>query len=65
MRDKLDLAKHTFLFFATLAILLPSCKTEQKKHPAWSNYGGGPDQSKYVVAEDINKNTVNQLKRNA
>ena len=62
MRDKLDLAKHAFLFFATMAILFPSCKTEQKKHPAWSNYGGGADQSKYVVVEDINKNTVNQLK---
>src|SRR5215216_6186039 len=61
MRDKLT--KHTFLFFAALAILFTGCKTEERKPPTqWRNYGGGPDQSKYVIAEDVNKSTVGQLK---
>lgn len=63
MRDMINSAKHTFLFFATLAILFSACRTEERTPlPSWRNYGGGPDQSKYVVAEDISKNTVNQLK---
>ncbi|MDQ3846242.1 MAG: pyrroloquinoline quinone-dependent dehydrogenase, partial [Bacteroidota bacterium] len=27
----------------------------------WRDYGGGPDQSKYVVLDEINKSNVNQL----
>lgn len=41
-------------------LILAACKNEQTKS-SWKDYGGGPDQSKYVEAEDINKNTVSQL----
>jgi quinoprotein glucose dehydrogenase len=38
------------------------CRNESSKaHTSWTNYGGGADQSKYVLANDINKNTVGQL----
>ncbi|RYY31196.1 MAG: quinoprotein glucose dehydrogenase [Chitinophagaceae bacterium] len=30
-------------------------------HTTWSQYGGGPDQSKYFEAAEINKENVNQL----
>lgn len=33
-----------------------------EKRQGWTDYGGGPDQSKYVVADEINKTNVNQLK---
>jgi quinoprotein glucose dehydrogenase len=50
----------SFLWMIIIACL--SCKNESgKAHTAWMNYGGGSDQSKYVIAEDINKNTVGQL----
>ncbi|MBK5273106.1 MAG: PQQ-binding-like beta-propeller repeat protein, partial [Bacteroidia bacterium] len=49
------------LFFATISVIFfTSCKNESA-NGSWKDYGGGPDQSKYVVAEDINKNTVGQL----
>jgi quinoprotein glucose dehydrogenase len=45
-----------------MIIICFGCKNESsKKYRTWTNYGGGPDQSKYVIAEDINKNTVGQL----
>lgn len=31
-------------------------------HKTWRDYGGGPDQSKYFVQDEINKSNVNQLK---
>ncbi|WP_460923339.1 outer membrane protein assembly factor BamB family protein [Pontibacter brevis] len=31
------------------------------KHITWKDYGGGPDQSKYVVLDEITKANVNQL----
>ncbi len=50
-------------FFWMIVILCFGCKNESSKaHTTWTDYGGGPDQSKYVIAEDINKNTVGQLK---
>ncbi|WP_051359986.1 PQQ-binding-like beta-propeller repeat protein [Adhaeribacter aquaticus] len=32
------------------------------QHKTWKDYGGGPDQSKYVLQKEINKSNVNQLK---
>lgn len=50
------------LFFLIGIIVFSGCKNNSGKGTtSWKDYGGGPDQSKYVVAEDINKNTVNQL----
>ncbi len=37
-------------------------QTGYDPHKTWRDYGGGPDQSKYVVLNDINKANVNQLK---
>ena len=53
----------TLFFFCILIIIYSGCKTEEdKNHTTWTNYGGGPDQSKYVVAKDINKSNIDQLK---
>lgn len=57
---KYDSCRH-FLFFVIVSVIfLAGCKSESGKK-GWKDYGGGPDQSKYVIAEDINKNTVGQL----
>ncbi|MEI9945316.1 MAG: PQQ-binding-like beta-propeller repeat protein [Chitinophagaceae bacterium] len=58
---KLNYCLHVMIFVAATAILFSSCKNDSSKGTSWKDYGGGPDQSKYVVAEDINKTTVNQL----
>src|SRR3989337_1426878 len=51
------------IFIVTLLIFWGGCKTDSdKKHTTWTNYGGGPDQSKYVAVSKINKSTVGQLK---
>src|SRR5215203_4472939 len=40
-----------------------SCGRSDSGQPtSWKDYGGGPDQSKYVVVDGINKKNVNQLK---
>ncbi len=53
----------TLLFFAASSILFPGCKNGSNKPPTtWTNFGGSPDQSKYVVTDDINKENVSQLK---
>ena len=50
------------LFFLIGIIVFSGCKNSSDKGASsWKDYGGNPDQSKYVVAEDINKNTVSQL----
>ena len=33
------------------------------QHTSWEDYGGGPDQSKYVVTHDITKANVGQMKQ--
>lgn len=44
-------------------IVFSACKNDSSSSSSsWKDYGGGPDQSKYVAAEDINKSTVSQLK---
>ncbi len=51
------------VFFAALSILCAGCKNGSGKLPTtWTNFGGSPDQSKWVVTDDINKENVSQLK---
>jgi len=57
---KTDSCLRTLLFCITSVFIFSACKDKSAKS-SWNDYGGGPDQSKYVVAEDINKNTVAQL----
>ncbi|NJO25294.1 MAG: PQQ-binding-like beta-propeller repeat protein [Bacteroidia bacterium] len=57
---KFDSCLRTLFFFITVIILVSGCKTESGKG-SWKDYGGSPDQSKYVLAEDINKSNVAQL----
>ena len=44
----------------TFAAINPFTKNPDKS--GWNQYGGGPDQSKYFEASQINKENVNQLK---
>ena len=63
MTGKLRFCLHTLFFCVTLVISFSSCKNEPGKgSTSWKDYGGSPDQSKYIAAEDINKNNVSQLK---
>ncbi len=48
-------------FLATTAIVFGACKRSDRGSTSWKDYGGGPDQSKYVVAADIDRTTVGQL----
>src|SRR5215203_570637 len=46
-----------------LFVFCASCGRSDSGQPtSWKDYGGGPDQSKYVVVDRINKTNVNQLK---
>jgi quinoprotein glucose dehydrogenase len=59
---KTDSCLRILFFFILSAILVSGCNNgSDKGFTSWKDYGGGPDQSKYVVAEDINKSTVGQL----
>src|SRR5687767_3934692 len=51
-----------FVIFLCLFSYL-SCDTgsSSNNYETWSQYGGGPDQSKYFVAEEITRQNVNQL----
>jgi quinoprotein glucose dehydrogenase len=63
MWDKPKSYVRSSFFLVVTLIFFSGCKTDaDKTHTSWTNYGGGPDQSKYVAANDINKNTVSQLK---
>lgn len=50
-------------------IISTSCQPESDtvrspvfdQHRTWTHYGGGPDQSKYVILDEINKSNVGQL----
>ena len=57
---KIDSCHRTSLFFIVSVIIFSGCKDKPVKS-SWNDYGGGPDQSKYVIADDINKNTVGEL----
>ena len=54
------------LGMALLLMVCTGCNTgvndKFDQHTTWENYGGGPDQSKYVVLDDITKSNVHQLK---
>lgn len=40
----------------------PKKSATTKRHSVWSDYGGGPDQSKYVDFTQITKQNINQLR---
>ena len=41
-----------------------ACKNSHtNQHKSWRDYGGGPDQSKYVELDEIDKSNVNQLQQ--
>src|SRR5688572_19698148 len=51
------------LFALSFLIIYIGCDTESSSyhHTKWTQYGGGPDQSKYFVASQITKENVNQM----
>ena len=54
--------RSSFFLAAILFIVASGCKDDlDSDHTTWMDYGGGPDQSKYVVTDDITKSNVNQL----
>jgi glucose dehydrogenase len=59
-RTKLPIKKK-LAAWATLAVAL-SFSSAQENHKTWSEYGGGPDSSKYVAFDQITKSNVGQLK---
>jgi quinoprotein glucose dehydrogenase len=48
-------------FFCLSAYLGCDPPTPSDNHESWSQYGGGPDQSKYFEATEINADNVNRL----
>lgn len=46
-----------------IAFIITGCASDQADwhHTTWQAYGGGPDQSKYVVQNEITKENVDQL----
>ena len=56
------------IFFVCSALLINppvnpvGSHVSDDQHKTWRDYGGGPDQSKFVALTDINKANVNQLK---
>ena len=47
-----------------LMFVLSSCKKNtdiERQHTTWWEYGGGPDQSKFVIQNEINKDNIKQL----
>ncbi len=48
---------------ALLTLISSGCKngSDSDNMQGWRDYGGGPDQSKYVVTSDIDKSNVNKL----
>jgi quinoprotein glucose dehydrogenase len=54
--------RSSFFLAAILFIVASGCKDDlDSDHTTWMDYGGGPDQSKYVITDDITKSNVNQL----
>ena len=64
MAGKINSYIQTSVFLtAFLFVISSGCKTgSDERHKTWTNYGGGPDQSKYVVVDEIDKSNVGQLK---
>ena len=62
MQGKLNPYLSISFFLSLLLVAFLGCKTNTNAdRSTWQDYGGGPDQSKYVVTDDINKSNVNQL----
>lgn len=55
--------KITSLTLVLIYSVLCSCSTDSSthQHKSWRQYGGGPDQSKFVAETDITKENVSQL----
>jgi quinoprotein glucose dehydrogenase len=49
------------LFCISLGACKGSHDRNKDQHRTWKDYGGGPDQSKFVEVDEINKSNVNQL----
>ncbi|MHA4842895.1 outer membrane protein assembly factor BamB family protein [Flavitalea antarctica] len=49
------------IFLCLIAYLSCNTGTSGHNYTTWSQYGGGPDQSRYFAAEEITKVNVNQL----
>lgn len=58
-------SKHSWVvLFLVLTFLSVACKNDYDpdfQHQTWRDYGGGPDQSKFVKLDDIQKSNVDQL----
>ncbi|MGN6264452.1 MAG: hypothetical protein ACTHM5_02210, partial [Ginsengibacter sp.] len=52
----------TFFSFTIVGCNYENSKNSLPPHSKWQNYGGGSDQSKFVVLNDITKSNVDQLK---
>ena len=52
----------TLLLFTNIGCNYKNSKKTFQQHATWENYGGGPDQSKFVVVDDITKSNVDKLK---
>ncbi len=51
-----------FFSIAVILIISAGCKNDSENtHTTWTDYGGGPDQSKYVALDEINKANVSEL----
>lgn len=51
------------IFCCALLGMLAGCKRNdaEEQHTTWKDYGGGPDQSKFVVQDEIDKENVSRL----
>jgi quinoprotein glucose dehydrogenase len=52
----------TFFSFTIVGCNYENSKNSLPQHSKWQNYGGGSDQSKFVVVNDITKSNVDKLK---
>ncbi|MEO7048521.1 MAG: hypothetical protein ABI091_24695 [Ferruginibacter sp.] len=50
------------LLFSNVRCNYENSKNTLQQHATWENYGGGADQSKFVVVDDITKSNVGKLK---
>jgi quinoprotein glucose dehydrogenase len=55
------LSRHTILSLITCFGLSACQEPVDPQYQTWLEYGGGPDQSKYVVLDQIDKSNVDQL----
>ncbi len=54
--------RHALVTGALWSVVGAGCMDGGSQHKTgWTDYGGGPDQSKYVVTDEIDKSNVNKL----